>query len=215
MPAGARLQLDPELTEEELGELGCTGPCLTVAKALQEYGMFVIDNSGRAKVMFEFEGTAGWGDAISESTVSPIPLGRFQVLDTRTVPAGAGCTVSGTDGDDDLSGTRSADVICGFGGDDSIQGMDGNDVIYGGDGEDSIVGGGGHDVIDAGGGDDWVLGDAGRDVIIGGSGKDVLGGGPDADRIFADDGEEDIVDGGDGDDELRLDDSDTDREDSS
>ncbi|MGI9658630.1 MAG: calcium-binding protein [Gaiellaceae bacterium] len=214
LPEGARLQLDPELTEEELADVGCTGPCLTVAHAMQEYGMFVIDNSGRAKIMIEFEGTAGWGDGLTESTVSPIPLDRLRVLDTRAVPADAGCTVSGTDGDDELIGTRSADVICGFAGNDSIQGMEGNDVIYGGDGDDSIVGGEGHDAIDAGGGDDWVLGDAGRDVIVGGVGADVLGGGGDADRIIADDGEEDIVDGGAGDDELRLDDSDTDREES-
>ena len=211
LPEGARLQLDPDLTDEELGDLGCTGPCLTVAHALQEYGMFVIDNSGRPKVMFEFEATAGWGDVIDESTVSPIPLERFRVLDTRIIPADAGCTLRGTAGDDELIGTRSADVICGLGGNDKIQGLGGNDVIYGGEGHDFILGGKGQDAIDAGPGSDLVLGDNGRDVIAGGAGEDVLEGGAGADRIIADDGEADVVDGGPGDDDVQLDSLDTER----
>jgi hypothetical protein len=81
LPEGARLQLDPDLTRAEIRAWGCTGACLTIARALQEYGMYVIDNSGRDKVMLEYEGTAGWKGRVDADTVSPIPLEAFGVLE--------------------------------------------------------------------------------------------------------------------------------------
>lgn len=80
VPEGARLQLNPRLTAGNIRAWGCTGPCLTIARALQRYGMYVIDNSGRAKVMMEYEGTARWRGVISSKTVQPIPLSAFRVL---------------------------------------------------------------------------------------------------------------------------------------
>jgi hypothetical protein len=80
MPEGSRLQLDPSIPDREVRAWGCTGPCLTVANALQEYGMYVIDNSGRPKVMFEYEETAGWNGTVTADTVSPIPLSAFKLL---------------------------------------------------------------------------------------------------------------------------------------
>jgi myo-inositol-hexaphosphate 3-phosphohydrolase len=80
MPEGTRLQLDPSLSEAEIRAWGCTGPCLTIARALQEYGMYVIDNSGREKVMLEYEGTAAWNGLVDSKTVNPIPLAAFKVL---------------------------------------------------------------------------------------------------------------------------------------
>ena len=208
LPEGARLQLDPNLSTEDLGELGCDGACLTVARALQDYGMIVIDNSGRSKVMFEYVGTAGWEGTVDENTVSPVPLERFNVLDTRTIPAEAGCTITGTEGDDILEGTKSADVICGLGGDDVLRGFGGNDVIYAGEGDDRILGGGGQDALDGGPGADIVVGGDGRDIIDAGIGEDQIIGGRGHDRVFARDGEVDTVDGGPGRDEASLDASD-------
>jgi hypothetical protein len=43
LPEGARLQLDPGL---DLDALGLTGAEKTVAQALQEYGMYLVDNGG-------------------------------------------------------------------------------------------------------------------------------------------------------------------------
>jgi hypothetical protein len=60
--------------------MGCTGHCLTIARALQVYGMYVVDSSRRPKVMLEFEGTAGWGGAVTAATVSPIPISAFRLL---------------------------------------------------------------------------------------------------------------------------------------
>jgi hypothetical protein len=80
LPEGARLQLDPALTRARLRALGCRGACLTIARALQRYGMYVIDQSGRPKVMMEFEGTARWNGLVTAETVSPIPFSRFKLV---------------------------------------------------------------------------------------------------------------------------------------
>lgn len=81
MPEGARLQLDPSYTVEQIKSWGCAGTCLTVARALQEYGMYIIDNAGRPKVMFEYEATARWNGAVTAETVAAIPLDGFRLLD--------------------------------------------------------------------------------------------------------------------------------------
>jgi hypothetical protein len=78
MPEGARLQLDPSLTADQLAAMGISGPALVAAQALQRYGMYLIDASGHEKVMFEYEGTAHWNGLITASTVSKIPLSRFR-----------------------------------------------------------------------------------------------------------------------------------------
>jgi hypothetical protein len=80
MPEGSRLQLDPSIPASEIRDWGCIGPCLTIARALQKYGMYVIDQSGRPKVMLEYEGTAHWGGAVDAATVSPIPLSAFKLV---------------------------------------------------------------------------------------------------------------------------------------
>jgi hypothetical protein len=80
LPEGTRLQLDPGLGAARLRSWGCRGACLVVARALQRYGMYVVDNSGRPKVNFEYAGTARWRATINAATVSPIPLTAFKVL---------------------------------------------------------------------------------------------------------------------------------------
>ena len=80
LPEGARLQLDPSLSAVRLRSWGCRGACLVIARALQRYGMYVVDNSGRPKIMFEYEDTARWRGAISARTVSSIKLSALRVL---------------------------------------------------------------------------------------------------------------------------------------
>jgi hypothetical protein len=87
MPEGARLQLDPTISETEIQSWGCTGPCLTIAKALQTYGMYIIDNSGRPKMMMEYEATAGWNGLVNSRTPNPIPLNRFKLIDYTGAPS--------------------------------------------------------------------------------------------------------------------------------
>lgn len=80
MPEGARLQLNPSLTDAQIQAWGCTGSCLTIAHALQQYGMIIIDKAGHPKIYAEYEGTAHWNGVIKASTISKIPLSAFKVL---------------------------------------------------------------------------------------------------------------------------------------
>src|SRR5215213_908183 len=84
IPEGTRLQLDPSFDVNTLS----SPVARIVARALQTYGMYAIDNSGSTKVMFEYEGTANWGGLVSRSTVSEIPLSRFRVLAPMSPPSG-------------------------------------------------------------------------------------------------------------------------------
>jgi hypothetical protein len=78
---GTRLQLDPTVDARTIErEWKCTGPCLTIARALQRYGMYLIDTSGRSKLIVEYEGTARWQGAITASTPSPIPRDRLRIV---------------------------------------------------------------------------------------------------------------------------------------
>ncbi len=63
IPEGTRFQLDPTLTDSDLAGLGCTKACLTIAHALQQYGMYAIDNSGSSKIYLEAESSAHWSDS--------------------------------------------------------------------------------------------------------------------------------------------------------
>jgi hypothetical protein len=81
LPMGTRLQLDPTIDARTIErEWKCTGPCLTIARALQRYGMYLIDTSGRSKLIVEYEGTARWQGAITASTPSPIPRDRLRIV---------------------------------------------------------------------------------------------------------------------------------------
>jgi Big-like domain-containing protein/calcineurin-like phosphoesterase family protein len=94
MPEGARLQLDPSLTAAQLGAFGITGPALTIARALQTYGMYITDNSGREKLIVEYEGTAHWSGLITASTVSAIPLSMLRWVDQGSGGGGGGPAVA-------------------------------------------------------------------------------------------------------------------------
>lgn len=128
-------------------------------------------------------------------------------------------SISGTEGDDVLTGTFKKDVIHGMGGNDIIHGMGGNDILCGGSGDDEIYGGDGNDFIDAlegnnildGGsgndkiygaeGDDLILGGTGNDFLHGSKGDDVLKGGSGEDLIWGYVGD-DVLEGGPGNDDL-------------
>jgi hypothetical protein len=207
LPEGARLQLDPSITPAQLQAWGCTATCATIARALQVYGMYVIDNSGRPKVMAEFEGTAQWNGTITSKTVSRIPLSAFRYV---AGPGAEGvaptlCTISGTSGPDVLVGTPGRDVICGGGGDDLIRGGGGHDRLIGGAGADGLIGGAGNDVLVGGSGRDWLGGGPGSDVLNGGTGIDYLSGGAGGDRLIAVDGGRDRLVGGTGADSAAID----------
>lgn len=86
LPEGSRLQLDPTISDDEIRSWGCRDACFTIAKAMQEYGMIVMDISGRAKIASEDNKTAKWTSLpvqyqVTEKTVNPIPLNRMKLVE--------------------------------------------------------------------------------------------------------------------------------------
>jgi len=67
-----------------------------------------------------------------------------------------------------------------------LTGTNGNDTISGGGGADIVDGGRGNDTLSGGGASDHLIGGAGSDTLTGGSGNDLLTGGGGADvYVFA------------------------------
>jgi uncharacterized repeat protein (TIGR01451 family) len=100
-------------------------------------------------------------------------------------------TISGTAGDDVITGTSRKDVIVTFAGNDVVFGGGGGDLIctdggadraFGQDGNDTVIAGAGPDLANGGKGGDVLKGKAGRDVLKGKSGNDFLNGGRNRDR---------------------------------
>jgi hypothetical protein len=100
-PEGTRLQLNPALTDDQLGAMNYNGtpcsskdaagqwkltPCLIIAHALQKYGMYIIDNSGSPKVYLEQDITAGWGSLVGRNTLSSLPWSQFRAVQGPTGP---------------------------------------------------------------------------------------------------------------------------------
>ncbi|MBR0717279.1 VCBS domain-containing protein [Bradyrhizobium liaoningense] len=125
--------------------------------------------------------------------------------------------INGTNGNDQIAGTNSADVINAMNGGDNVNAGAGNDLVLGGNGNDTINGGAGNDIILGGNGNDTLLGGAGNDLIGGGNGDDIIDGGAGSDILSGENGNDvliyrvsdnvgsaDIYDGGKGQDTLRL-----------
>ena len=72
LPEGARLQLDPELTEKDFDVWGLSREGKIIARALQEYGMILTDGSGHPKISIEYQGTAHWGGVLNKDIVRNI-----------------------------------------------------------------------------------------------------------------------------------------------
>lgn len=89
IPEGARLQLDPSLTDADFTAMGLSRTGKIIARALQVYGMILIDVSGRPKIYAENlavnPGSGySWGNpaiALNSNTISAIPHTAFRVLD--------------------------------------------------------------------------------------------------------------------------------------
>lgn len=91
LPEGTRLQLDPSIDARTLRDRwGCRGACFTIARALQRYGMILIDGSGRSKLIVEYESTAHWKGKVEVSTPSAIAVDRFRVVEVAPPPGFAG-----------------------------------------------------------------------------------------------------------------------------
>jgi hypothetical protein len=89
IPEGARLQLDPSLTEEDLDQMGLERTGKIIARALQEYGMILVDHSGSFKIYVEDlinnpHATEDWTDPelnLTKESIYNIPYTAFRVLE--------------------------------------------------------------------------------------------------------------------------------------
>jgi hypothetical protein len=89
IPEGARLQLDPSLTEQDFDRLGLDPTAKIIARALQEYGMILVDDSGSLKIYVEDlinnpYATEQWTDTdlnLTKESIYNIPYTAFRVLE--------------------------------------------------------------------------------------------------------------------------------------
>lgn len=131
-------------------------------------------------------------------------------MNNDVIDGGAGNDlIHGEQGNDQIIGGTGDDVIFGNQGDDIAIGGDGNDRLEGQEGNDQLYGNDGDDRLEGNDGDDIVSGNAGSDNVSGGLGEDILYGGADNDSLFGNEGD-DVLFGGTGDDRLYgLEDNDT------
>lgn len=149
------------------------------------------DADGRAFVDYT---AAALGGTVSFSYEVCDALGTCSTAEVTVMVGTAGCTITGTAGDDTLFGTAGDDVICGLGGDDTIYGLDGDDVIVGGAGNDALYGGN-RTLVGTRDGNDLVWGGPGDDTLYGGNGDDELWGGPGDDMLYGNRRDDRIVGG--------------------
>ena len=89
IPEGARLQLDPSLTDADFDEMGLDPTAKIIARALQEYGMILVDTSGSFKIYVEDlinnpYATEQWTDPalnLTKESIYNIPYTSFRVLE--------------------------------------------------------------------------------------------------------------------------------------
>jgi hypothetical protein len=91
MPVGTRIQLNPALTTTNLANMGLSATGRIIARALQRYGMIVVDTGGSPKIMVEnLEDnpltTESWLSlGLTRESIWGIPYDQFRVL---ALPAG-------------------------------------------------------------------------------------------------------------------------------
>ena len=114
------------------------------------------------------DGFDPFGDPLLDSSIS-------QALDVIFTPdiTDFGTALSGTDGDDTITGTDLNDSLFGGDGNDTINGGAGSDAIFGENGNDNLTGGDGSDSVNGGPGNDVIAFDL-LDILSGGTGEDTL-----------------------------------------
>jgi Ca2+-binding RTX toxin-like protein len=127
-------------------------------------------------------------------------------------PTSQDAVITGSFGEDRITGSNESDIIIGLlgadtlrggNGDDKIQGNEdldrlygenGSDLLQGGAATDQLYGGEGDDILAGGMGDDYLIGENGNDKLYGGVEDDILQGGPGADYFDCGDGIDVVID---------------------
>lgn len=103
--------------------------------------------------------------------------------------------LAGSNHNDTLIGSASANALAGGLGDDSIFGQAGNDALNGNNGGDALFGGEGDDILSGDAGNDGLFGEVGNDVVYGGEGNDYIEGGDGNDVLWGDAGNDNVLAG--------------------
>ncbi|MCP4786979.1 MAG: tandem-95 repeat protein, partial [Fuerstiella sp.] len=141
------------------------------------YMQLVDDGAGNAVLQVD---TNGGGDSYQDVIVfEGLAASSLTGLnfDSAWPPDGslpAGQFITGTTGNDNITGTIGGDTIEALEGNDTLNGAAGSDSLDGGDGADQIRGDAGADTILGGEGNDFLYGQEGNDDIFGGDGRDYL-----------------------------------------
>lgn len=143
-----------------------------------------VDGSVNADFQLAIEATATelGGDSESVSAAFRVPV--LDSIDDPALTAPTTWTYTGTEGNDQFTGSNAAEAIAGGGGDDLLRGRGGNDYVDGGDGADRLYGGSGNDTVVGGAGDDRLWGEGNNDVLAGNAGNDTIDGGTGNDTIY-------------------------------
>jgi len=83
IPEGTRLAIRPEIPQKDIVE-ACAGikGCVVWALTMQEYGGFIVDNSGHPKTYAEGNPTANWDPSVwTEDMLRDIPPDWYVVID--------------------------------------------------------------------------------------------------------------------------------------
>lgn len=96
--------------------------------------------------------------------------------------------VRGSDYNDTVTGTSTANFLYGGSGNDTLNGVDGNDYLYGEAGDDTLNGGDDADLLSGGAGEDSLNGGNDNDTLYGGDDDDTLHGDAGNDVLFGMDG---------------------------
>jgi Ca2+-binding RTX toxin-like protein len=171
-------------------------------------GDLPIDNSGVSQTQTTGGSqTSTTGNATTGTTDNDCPCEQIIAQKQPNPVIG---TIGGTNGDDQLAATSTANTVYGLQENDIIFGTASNDNLFGGAGNDTIRGGWGNDFVRGGQGSDTlyggrsadvIKGGRGNDTIYGGRGADFLSGGKGADTIYGGRGN-DFISGGKGNDRL-------------
>jgi Ca2+-binding RTX toxin-like protein len=102
----------------------------------------LVQDGADAVLQMDQDGHANGAAFVDLVRFSSVAISSLTADNLGYAPDGSlqpGKIISGTGGDDSITGGVNADTISGLAGNDTLNGSDGDDVIYGGDGNDVIV----------------------------------------------------------------------------
>jgi Ca2+-binding RTX toxin-like protein len=117
--------------------------------------------------------TVGYIDALNGVTVN-LSLGYANVLNMGYDTFTSIENVSGSNFDDNLTGTSGRNTLWGAGGNDILDGGGNIDTLYGGIGNDILLGGASKDTLFGDDGNDQLNGGTDNDDLYGGAGNDTI-----------------------------------------